>query len=212
MIGLNLETLGLQMAHVEHVLIRACVNDPDGRHSIVIYQPHLTMDEVVNLRRVVLLRLEDFRPRIEVTDALARNGLYDVRVHLTAHLDRIATPRLLQRFSAEFAAELARRFDMEIVDTQQAARPRRRRILQDAADVPVTSSGQPVKGFEPPTTACAWCPGVFPAANAYRSTKDGALICPVCFEKARQGGRAHLVEGSPGEEQSYGNLLAKLGR
>jgi len=66
--------------------------------------------------------------------------------------------------------------------------------------------------LEPPTTACAWCPRKhFPAADAYRSTKDGALICPACFESARKGGRAHLVETPPGEEQCYGNLLAKRG-
>jgi hypothetical protein len=64
---------------------------------------------------------------------------------------------------------------------------------------------------EPPTTACAWCPKVFPAADAYRSTTDEALICPECFESARTGGRARLVEGAPTEERTYGNILEKRG-
>lgn len=52
---------------------------------------------------------------------------------------------------------------------------------------------------EPPTTACdePHCGKVFPAVDAYRSTKHPErLICPECFEKGVASGRYKMpVEG-----------------
>jgi hypothetical protein len=218
MSGLNLDTLNLQVEHAERMLIRACVDHPGQRHRFAIWVPDLTMDEVVLARRVALEGRDDFRARIEVTDSLRGSGLYDVRIYFTAQLDRIATPRLLQQFSREWAGALARQFDREIIDSMWAATRLTVDHIREIRDL-LTGERMDDDGSqwrlpyvsEPPTTACDWCPKVFPAEQAYRSTKDGALICPACFESARKGGRAHLVEDPPGEEQRYGNLLAKRG-
>jgi len=197
---LRLDCLRYQVEHAERMLIRACLEHPDQRHGFAVWVPDLTMDEVVLVRRVALEDRDDFRARIEVTDSLRGSGLYDVRIYFTAQLDRITNPRLLQQFSREVARALGMQF-REMRD-----------LLTERRFDSYGSEWRLPGVLEPPTTACAWCPRKpFPAADAYRSTKDGALICPVCFESARKGGRAHLVEASPGKEQRYGNLLAKRG-
>jgi hypothetical protein len=47
---------------------------------------------------------------------------------------------------------------------------------------------------DPPTTVCmeGACGVVFPAVNAYKSTRDGRLVCPSCFNKGEHGGRMRL--------------------
>lgn len=64
---------------------------------------------------------------------------------------------------------------------------------------------------EGPTTVCTACDRIFPAMEAYKSRKDDRLICPVCFNRAQEGGRARLVDTSPTEEASYGNFPPKHG-
>jgi len=204
---LHLDVLRYQIEHAERSLIRACVDHPDQRHGFAIWIPDLTMDEVVLARRVILMDRDDFRARIEVTDSLRGSALYDVRVYFTAQLNRITTPRLLQQWARECARAFGRQIDREIMDSRRESDA----MMEQVRRASEILAGRWEAKKQPPTTACDWCPKVFPAADAYRSTKTNGIICPSCFEKARKGGRAHLVEASPGEEQTYGNILKKHG-
>jgi hypothetical protein len=50
---------------------------------------------------------------------------------------------------------------------------------------------------EPPTTVCSEvsCNKVFPAVNAYKSTKNDRLVCPDCFKRGEKIGTKRLRKG-----------------